>query len=698
MPFSTSSDPPLVSPKSNLLVTSSPTSLSSIQISNGRVGLDNLGNTCYMNSSLQALLHTNFLNEYFLMKLYLRDMNKSNRHGYGGRLAAAYATLVNDLWCTKQSDQLMGHAIAVMTDAMNAVTTSGHSPTKAQQAGGGAGGGDGFVIGPSSVNPRKFRKEVGALREQFAGDDQHDAQEVLYPPPLSTALLLTLPPPPPQLLSFLLDGLSEDLNLVETKPYIEQPDSDDRPDQILADIWWENHLKRDISAIQSIFTGQFKSITTCKHCQYNSARYEPFNMLSVPLPEDSHRSLVVYVFTLTSHFFSCSVRIPKVGSLKDVVEILKSYRLEDGVGDDSLFLPVQMSNFRVLNILTLAKPIDTIRESDFLVFYQVKEIPVTRSLPTVVTSKENVTDGAPVAAVVGATGRYGRVMPPLKAPVAPALAPVAQSTGPMNSSKDEPTVGQPEMEREVSYDGDSDSGEELEHGAGDEEEKREVGPIQQIPLGEDFLPDVEAEITGDGLSPLGHDKSRQDTVSPLSPSLVLYSLISSQIEVVFIHRRVKFTSVGGIEMFKMEQIALPLLEVLPVRVSAVEMYSLISKRVSVHLKSSVSLPLSCCCAYFLPPPPLPQIPDLAKSNLLSVNVVGSPALNNSFRQKKNSMSSPQLHHSSSPTSDSFSNKILPRSHSNLSMKSESLGPSRIRPIATQDAIGGDIPPHGFVLR
>ena len=48
------------------------------------------------------------------------------------------------------------------------------------------------------------------------GHEQHDAQE---------------------LLSAVLDGLHEDHNLVTEKPYVELPDSDDRPDQLLADIW-----------------------------------------------------------------------------------------------------------------------------------------------------------------------------------------------------------------------------------------------------------------------------------------------------------------------------------------------------------------------------------------------------------------------------------------------------------------------------
>lgn len=141
----------------------------------GRCGLSNLGNTCFMNSSLQCLAHTTPLRNYFLSNEYKQHLNKSNPLGTGGELAVEFAKLLQQMW------------------------GNGHNNTNSY---------DHYYSDNSLVvSPRSFKVTLGRNASQFIGYDQHDSQE---------------------LATYLLDALHEDTNLVTNKPYVEKTEKKKR--------------------------------------------------------------------------------------------------------------------------------------------------------------------------------------------------------------------------------------------------------------------------------------------------------------------------------------------------------------------------------------------------------------------------------------------------------------------------------------
>eukprot|EP00980_Cylindrotheca_fusiformis_P009690 scaffold2141_cov120-Cylindrotheca_fusiformis.AAC.25 len=182
----------------------------------GVIGLRNLGNTCFINSSLQCLSATIPLTDYFLGFDYRSEINRDNFLGTGGKLATSYAELMKKMWLGTKS----------------------------------------------TVEPIEFKEQLGIFAPQFSGYRQHDSQE---------------------LLSFLLDGIHEDLNRVMSKPYIEDKDCDGTRDESDAIESWKNYLKRNKSLVVDLFQGQLRNTCRCLTCGHKNIRFEPFMYLSLPI-------------------------------------------------------------------------------------------------------------------------------------------------------------------------------------------------------------------------------------------------------------------------------------------------------------------------------------------------------------------------------------------------------------------------------
>ncbi|GAC99907.1 ubiquitin carboxyl-terminal hydrolase 2 [Pseudozyma hubeiensis SY62] len=188
--------------------------------SRGLRGLNNLGNTCFMNSALQCLSNTYELQQYFVSGAYKEELNTDNPLGMGGAIADAFGNLITNIW-------------------------------------NGQGG---------SFWPREFKFALSRFAPQFSGYAQHDSQELLA-----------------FLLDGLHEDLNRILKkpYIEAPDW---EGGDEKDLVAFAKRQWDIYKARNDSVIVDLFQGQYRSTLVCPECSKVSIKFDPFMYLTLPIP------------------------------------------------------------------------------------------------------------------------------------------------------------------------------------------------------------------------------------------------------------------------------------------------------------------------------------------------------------------------------------------------------------------------------
>ena len=303
---------------------------------NGLVGLSNLGNTCYMNSALQCLLHIPELNYYFLYQFFEKELNVDNPLGNNGKVATSFANLIKQTFDNRYSGN------------------NGH------------------------FSPREFKYTIGHFNSLFADYHQQDSQEFI---------------------AYLLDGLHEDLNRVLKKPYVEKPElaegeeNSEKAIQELAQKCWDSHKLRNDSVIVDLFVALYKSTVICPTCNGVSITFDPYNDLTLPLPVKAKWSHKIKVLSDVGHPITLEIQLEKSSMYSDLKLAVGKYMnipKEELIGVE-LFRNSVYKNFEDSNSDSRYLPVsELISQNDDIWFYQVKHGPEDHVIPVISTVSSHI--------------------------------------------------------------------------------------------------------------------------------------------------------------------------------------------------------------------------------------------------------------------------------------------------------------------
>ncbi len=194
-----------------------------------RTGLINFSVTCYMNATIQCLLATIPLSQFFLDNRW-RGFLQKNWKGSNGIMPEIYANLIRSMW-------------------RNDV---------------------------QAIRPSSFRNFCARLNKEWGVDRQQDAKEFFD-----------------FLVDCLHEDLNINWERTPLRPLTAEQElqRERTPVHIVSKTEWDRYCHRESSFVSSLFAGQHASRLRCTTCLNTSTTYEAFYSISVEIPRDGRADI-----------------------------------------------------------------------------------------------------------------------------------------------------------------------------------------------------------------------------------------------------------------------------------------------------------------------------------------------------------------------------------------------------------------------
>ncbi|UJR22199.1 hypothetical protein I4U23_025263 [Adineta vaga] len=234
-------------------------------------GLKNCGNTCYINAIVHCLCHTEQLASYILQKNYETDIRniKNAIHDY-----------------STTSQQALGFKVTkIFAQIFQALWNNSSNTT--------------------SKLLYDFKTILGNLNKQYSGNEQNDAQEFLL---------------------FLINTIHDELNLTAPGRCRQQNKNSFScvTSSELARRAWSEYIDANQSIITSTFSAQLHSTLRCNQCKKESKTFEPYLLLSLPIPQKIIKPVFITVVFLNQSpkQLQIGLCLPITNTVKDVREAI----------------------------------------------------------------------------------------------------------------------------------------------------------------------------------------------------------------------------------------------------------------------------------------------------------------------------------------------------------------------------------------